>query len=148
MGRPTKRTREVEEAILSRLVTGSTKRAAAAEAGISYPTLWLWLSDGKKEDAPEEHKKFNLDVAEACARAEIRWVSSIEQQARNGDWRAYAWLLERRFPEDWRQRKELAVETEVKSNGTAEVLGMMAQLQISLESLDEPGLKDTEPGED
>tara|TARA_Y100000310_G_C20530898_1_gene738399 strand:- start:133 stop:570 length:438 start_codon:yes stop_codon:yes gene_type:complete len=145
MARPTIRTRAIEETILSRLVTGSTRRAACAEAGISYSTLYLWLSEGKKEDAPEEHKKFNLEVEEACARAEIRWVGAIEAQARNGDWRAYAWLLERRFPEDWRQRKDLTIEAEVKSDGTAEVLGMMAQLQISLDS---PGFEDTEPGVD
>ena len=44
------------------------------------------------------------------------------------DWRAYAWLLERRFPDRWSAKRETEV-TINQSNGHAEVLSMIKQAQ-------------------
>ena len=47
-------------------------------------------------------------------------------QARQ-DWRASAWLLERRFPERWGAKRELEVNMKNDSNGIAEVMAMIEQ---------------------
>ena len=44
------------------------------------------------------------------------------------DWRAYAWLLERRFPDRWSAKRETEV-TINQSNGHQEVLNMIRQAQ-------------------
>lgn len=45
----------------------------------------------------------------SSARAEVRAVAEIRRAA-TGDWRAVAFLLERRFPERWGRRARVAVE--------------------------------------
>jgi hypothetical protein len=49
-------------------------------------------------------------LAEAEGRAAIGWLALIEQAAREGNWQAAAWKLERRYPETYgRTFNKLAV---------------------------------------
>ena len=51
-----------------------------------------------------EYADFADDVRQAEAKAAIRLVGQI-LQAGEKDWRALAWWLERRFPEEWGRKK-------------------------------------------
>lgn len=90
--------------ILADLADGQTRACAAARAGITDRTLQNWMARGRKGEEPftsfvSAVKKAERD-AEAVAVAAIRTAG-----AKN--WTAYAWWLERKFPESWGKDAEL-----------------------------------------
>jgi len=74
--------------ILDALEDGATRGAAARAAGVSPRTLRRWTNDC---DELEER------VIRAEAEAETDAVGIIRDAAAEGDWRAAAWLAEKRF---------------------------------------------------
>ena len=99
MARITKRTDERVERILEALSSGQTRRIAAACGGVSDDTLRRWI-----QTDPE----LSLRVSAAESQAEMALVTCIRNAAGH-DWRAAAWLLERRDPANWSLRHHLAV---------------------------------------
>lgn len=99
MARITKRTDERVERILEALSSGQTRRIAAACGGVSDDTLRRWI-----QTDPE----LSLRVSAAESQAEMALVACIRNAAGH-DWRAAAWLLERREPANWSLRQQLAV---------------------------------------
>ena len=82
------------------IIVGNTIQTACALAGLSRKSYYRWLKEA--EDAPEGHplRHFRDTVKEALAEAQHRMLMII-QKAAVKDWRAAAWFLERRCPEDW-----------------------------------------------
>lgn len=94
-------------------------QAAATQAGLSVHTVEAW-----RRDDPDFAELFDaaVDYAEAVILNEIR------QQGRSrDDWRASAWILERRFPERWALRKEIDMSVNKKSDGQDMVAAMIEQ---------------------
>ena len=117
---------EVTEAICSALIRGASKEAAAAAASISLRTLNRWLSRAREEGAPEELVNFADEVEEAMNRSEIHLLEKIRSAE---DWRASAWILSRRFPDRWSEKRSVEVSTNDRPNGAAMVASMLAQLR-------------------
>ena len=99
MARITKRTDERVERILEALSSGQTRRIAAAFGGVSDDTLRRWI---------QADTELSLRVSAAESQAQIALVACIRNAA-DHDWRAAAWLLERRDPANWSLRQQLAV---------------------------------------
>lgn len=78
--------------LLDALRIGATVQMACAAAGISDTTYYRWL-DGNERAAGA--------VEAAKTTAAVSALESIQRAAVNGDWRAAAWLLERRYPADF-----------------------------------------------
>lgn len=90
-GRPTIRTPENAGKVIAALKGGATYRMAAAAIGCDETTLIRW-------------RHADADFASDCARAEL--AGSLEllkkiKAAASADWRAAAWILERRYPRDY-----------------------------------------------
>ena len=100
MARPTKLTPEVHEAIVDGINAGLTFRLSCARAGVTPATFYNWLEKGKVAQSGALMEFFN-----AVERA-LRLISQITLQA-PADWRAAAFILERRFPDDYGRRAEL-----------------------------------------
>jgi hypothetical protein len=98
MARPTKRNKAALDAVCNALEAGATYAQAAGAAGVSYATFARWRDD----DADAESAI--LKAEQVAAR---RWLACIDRAA-DSEWRAAAWLLERRFPEVYR-RGEITV---------------------------------------
>ncbi len=98
LGRPTKFTEETRKKILWALRLGNYRKTAAEYACISERTLGDWLYKGSEENGGE-YADFHNDVLEAEQAAEVRALGVIQQAANNGQWKAAAWFLERKFPE-------------------------------------------------
>jgi hypothetical protein len=114
MARPTKLTPAVEEKIVRAIRAGNYPEVAARHAGIHPATYYRWMERGALEgEAPEDdpYRRFRAEVERALADAEIADVGLIERAARNGDWRAAAFLLERRHRERWRRGEGRELET-------------------------------------
>jgi len=119
--KPTKTKTAVKEEILENLRTGMTIKAAALLASISEKTFYNW------RDADEVFLK---QCEEAVRFAEAVLLERVKQLAMDKmDWRAFAWILEKRFPDDYGKRQELKVESSQSSDGTAEVLAMLEQVK-------------------
>ena len=81
--------------------TASRRRPSV---GSAPATLYRWLDDGEAEGAPLLVADFALAVRQAEAQFEAECVGRIEAAAVGGDWKADAWLLERRHPQRWGRR--------------------------------------------
>jgi len=100
MPRPTKFDATRTERILQTLrTTGCSLRAAAAAAGISESLLHLWLQRGREAQSGP-FRAFFADVQQAIAASEEVLAAKVAA-AGDRDWRAAAWLLERRFPDGY-----------------------------------------------
>ncbi|MGH8544065.1 MAG: hypothetical protein ACREX3_10650 [Gammaproteobacteria bacterium] len=82
---------------------------AAAFGGIGRSTLYDWLGRGARAEVdqevpmPEEEipfVEFFLAVQKALAEWELQQLEAIAEAGKK-DWRASAWLLERRFPDQY-----------------------------------------------
>jgi hypothetical protein len=77
---------------------GNTVEVAAAAVGINPVTYYRWMNRG--EAAGSGHYRAFWDpVTQARREAEVELVARITMTARNGSWRAAAWLLEYHHPE-------------------------------------------------
>lgn len=93
-GRPTKFTKERKERIIKAIAAGCTYEMAADYAGISRTTLWGWLRKG--EDPKEKsYCTFLNDVKSAEIEGAMVHLGTITA-ASSKDWKASAWMLERR----------------------------------------------------
>lgn len=99
-GRPTKLTSAVRKKITEAVIAGATWKDTAAYAGISRETLHVWRT---------ENEEFAADLERAEGMAAIGHSLTVKRCSDKGDWRAAAWWLERRRPEEWAKRDELAL---------------------------------------
>jgi len=105
-GRPTKLDPEVQEKTVRALLLGNHRQDAAAYAGIGAATLRRWMLRGQQErESP--YAEFRKAVLEAEARAKITAVGCINKAARDGEWRAAAWWLQRHFPHQFAEHSQL-----------------------------------------
>lgn len=104
MARPTKRTPDVETAILNALRVGNTRTDAALAAGVSRGAIAEWC---------RRYPAFLSAVEKAEAEARLRFVGIIATAARTR-WQAAAWFLERRVPAEWGRRESLDVAVDAK----------------------------------
>ena len=114
------------EAILANLREGLTKEVACSQAGINSRTLYNWCED----DA-----ELALDVQAAIDVSQAVLIKAVTSAAFT-DWRAAAWMLERRWPGDFAAKRDVEVSVNNKSDGTDVVVGMIAQAQALLISGD------------
>ena len=93
---------------------GIPMRQAAQALGISESTFHRWRRD--KEE-------FSEMIGQAIGVSESRLITEISSCE---DWRAKAWILERRFPDRWSKREQIDMNVS-KSEGLEEIKMMMKQ---------------------
>ena len=110
MGRPSKLTPEVTNAIARVIADGVPQRTAAALAGVSESALQNWLKAGR-DGVAVEYVQFLERVKKARAEAVAVAIANINRASRR-DWRAAAWWLARMHPDEYgsdrRRVRELA----------------------------------------
>ena len=92
-----KYTYELSQVVTQAVEEGSSLENASKLAGISRPTIYAWK---------KKYKGFAKRLEEALAKQEIKLVSCIYN---SDDWRAQAFLLERRFPDRWSKNRKVEV---------------------------------------
>lgn len=102
------------------LDTGATLSAAAEFAGLRAATVKRWVQQGEKllehydssDDEPLFHERklmeLTLDVNRRMAQVEMRAAQTVMDAQQDGEWKAAAWILERRFKHNgWSARTEV-----------------------------------------
>ena len=94
MGRKSKLTTELTQKIVEAIKMGCTFKLACQYAGIDTSTFYLWMQSGREGKDKTKIDFFNsIKKAEAeCAFSTLKKIN----EASTEDWRAGAWLLERR----------------------------------------------------
>ena len=79
---------------------GAPWKDAAKAAGVSEATLRGWRRRGSEEDSGP-HRDLVDELEKAEAEGLIKNLEVIERAADDGDWKAAAWRLERRYPGEY-----------------------------------------------
>lgn len=104
----TKLTPEISTTITTRIKDGMPIKVAAARSGIGVRTAMDWLARGRLKDAEEPYASFATAVEEARAifmEEQVARVRNGTTSSGEDDWRAGAWLLERQFPDEFKEKK-------------------------------------------
>lgn len=99
-GRPCLLAKACEAKLLKYIEEGLPLKQAAALAGVSYDSVNRWRTKGESEYAPPEFRDFCKSLERAKAVAMKGFVLHI-REAGKSDWRAAAWMLERRHKEEF-----------------------------------------------
>ncbi|MBY0274724.1 hypothetical protein K2Z84_05250 [Candidatus Binatia bacterium] len=99
-GRPPKLTPELQQRIIQAIQGGAYREKAAQFAGIAPETLSRWMS---RRGSP--YAEFSQAVLEAEAHASVIMALRVSAAAKD-DWRAAAWWLERKFPDEWGRKDQ------------------------------------------
>jgi len=100
-GKKTRLTPAVQEELRQFVLSGAPLPLAAEAAGLPWKTVASWMHEGGKEGAREPYASFRLEMK----RAKARWASSqvlLISKSTRKDWKAGAYLLERRLPDMFR----------------------------------------------
>jgi transposase len=128
VGRPTKLSPEIQRAICESVALSVPNKYAAEEAGIDEDTFAAWMRKGR--DGHAQYEGFYRAVTRARASA----VKSLTIRVLGGGKGSSgsAWLLERRFANDYgpRQRLELSEDPERPLGNVRAALDGMSIEQI------------------
>jgi hypothetical protein len=124
-GRPTDCTPELAQRLAAAIRLGLPYERACEAVGIHYATMRRWIQRAEAEDArladnpkarPRASEQVFCDFRDTVSRAEaageLENAARVFEAGKGGDWRAAAWILERRHPARWAQNAELAAELE------------------------------------
>lgn len=105
-GRPCLLTKERQAQLMNAIADGVPLKQAAMLAGISYDSLNRWRARGEAFNAPLIFRQFCKALERANAKAMHRLVTNINEAGKS-DWRASAWMLERRFGDEFAKPQKL-----------------------------------------
>lgn len=102
-------------------------KSLAAYAGVKRNALWRWLCEGRKEQdarlngaTPNASLDRCVALVEALALGEAELergaLDVIRSAASAGVWQAGAWLLERRWPDEWADNRREMVKLLKENN--------------------------------
>lgn len=132
-GRPTLCTPETTRKATDALRLQAPYWLAARYAGIGESTFMAWMARGRADteaDIDSPYRDFLEEVHNASSQGAIGELAMIEKAAKDGEWRAAAWKLERRYPEDFGRRPQALI-----PNGARVSAGTDEEARVSLNSL-------------
>ena len=112
-GKASKLTSELSSQLCKYLTLGMSPPQAAEMCGVHRNTMRYWLRRGEKEwlDEDSHYAAFLRDVNSATAACMRRGLLLVNQAAAD-DWKPAAWLLERRFPNQFAPKQMIEVRTQ------------------------------------
>ena len=111
-GRPTKFKEPIKNKIIDAIGVGSTYTMACNYAGISRNTLHQWMVKGENQTRGV-YRTFYDDIKKAEAKGAVANLAVINNEAKRGNWKCSAWLLERR----WGYKRDSQFNNLLKPNG-------------------------------
>lgn len=115
--------------MLERIKDGQSIRGACGLSKFSKATLYRWM-----DKHPEIKELVEEALDEGFGTIELNLMRSASQSD-DKDWRALSWMLARRFPAEYGEKKELEISAK-KQDGIPEVIAMIEQTNAMM--VDEP----------
>ncbi len=126
-GRKSKFTEPVRERIIEALRAGTTYEIAAQYAGISRSTLYEWIKKGEGFETGL-YRTFYDNIKKAEAEGAVVHLGTIAQASKK-DWKAAAWLLERRhgYSKDGVVKEDKEIKEDPLPSSMLELMKIQAQ---------------------
>lgn len=130
--KPFKLTEDRIDRICEAIAKGATREVAALWGGISDTAYYRYmerarniLAEGREPENEDERMlvKLHDDLQIAEVDAELSLLDDITKAGKNGDWRASAHILARRWPDRWADRSKLGLEVSGPNGGPVELEG-------------------------
>lgn len=119
VGAPPALTKKREDAIVKYIEEGATRAAAAMASGVTARIIFIWFQraraeiEAREEGAlPNKREDRYVRLFRRVEQAEGMWetgMTAVVHKATATDWKAAAWVLERRRPHDYGRRSTVAV---------------------------------------
>ena len=106
MARKSKLNKELIEKAYKLVAAGNYHKDVYPILGVDESTWYRWLSDGEKAKSGIK-REFYETIKKAEKDAIARNVALIQQAAKEGNWQAAAWWLERKYFEDWGRKDKV-----------------------------------------
>lgn len=135
-GRSSKLTKQAKDTIVHAISKGTPIKYAAQAAGIHPATFFRWLEQGEQQDVGPYRDFYNA-IEKAQGAAVVSHLSNIENAAQSGSWQASAWLLERRFHQDFSRKQSTELDNERQRLEIEKLKAEVARLQRDNDELDE-----------
>jgi hypothetical protein len=103
MARPSKLTPHVVKRLIDAVQMCVPYDQAAQYAGIAPSTFYAWKAAGEKATAGR-FADFAAELRLAEGKAAMSLLVLVNHAAHEGNWHVAAWLLSRRYPQDWGPR--------------------------------------------
>lgn len=118
-GARSKLTREAVKRAIELKGNGLSNRDICTALDINPATFYRWQEDGGKTDLQRELCN-GLKKAEADFKNAL--LENIKKQGKEKDWKAHAWLLERKYPAEFGRVDRLQAEVNQTTAATVEVV--------------------------
>ncbi len=126
-GRPTILSEEIITKVIAHLSKGNYVRPSVEAAGISYETFRTWVQKGEADRAAgvdSPYSTLSARLAHAQAEAEATLVDGLRGAE---DWRAQAFILERRHRDRW-GKEQAEAKASVTVQLPAELAGVLVDV--------------------
>ena len=99
-----------------------TIEAACAQSNISKSTFYEWLKKSGEDGEWTKEVDAAITFSEAVILDKIKRASELKE-----DWRGWAWILERRFPQRWGAKREVEVNVNNPHQQSEEMFAAMVE---------------------
>lgn len=119
MGKP-KLTMELAEKAIELVSTGASNVDVIAWLGVSDQSFYRWI----REPRTKAEARLSEGIKKAEADRKMWHIRRINEAARNGDWKASAWYLERRYPNEYARTQRVmgTIETQSKPDALTQAI--------------------------
>ena len=138
IGRKTKLTAEFITDAAKLIAGGNTVATVAAYMGIADSTWYDWMGRGEREKG-SLFSEFSEAIKKSQSVAKIAMLSVVTQAARDGNWQAAAWFMERTDPDNYGRRDRVKQEITGKNGGPIQVVKVPDLSKLTDEELESYG---------
>ena len=117
-----KKTQRQRDQLLANLREGMTIEAACAQSGISKSSYYSWLKKSGEDGEWTREVDAAITFSEAVILDKIKRASELKE-----DWRGWAWILERRFPQQWGAKREVELNVNNPHQQSDEMFAAMVE---------------------
>jgi len=115
-----KLTPALQKKIGSNIVLGMPLKYAAEVSGISEKAFYNWMNEGEKAKSGKFYDFYNY-ITECKAKAIQTHLQLITKSAREGNWQASAWMLERRHSKYFGRQDKLELDANLNHSGKIDI---------------------------
>lgn len=115
-----KLTPEIAEEAINLVKGGASNQDVISWLGVAESTFYAWVREPKNE----AQAKLAQGLKKAETERKLWHLQRIHEAAKNGDWKASAWYLERRYPSEYARTQRITGEvvTTKKSDALTEAI--------------------------
>lgn len=131
MPRKLKLNDEVIKDLCNYISNGLTNKDACAICGIPEETFYSWLRDAENGTGNKSHLQIKIKLAQSLKKAEANFKAfhlTKIMKSSNEDWKASAWMLERKFPKEYAKVDRNAVVLSTDNGMLPQVLEVITKL--------------------